>query len=81
MTIAVKSLDRRYKAHPQYRPKCPVCGVYAAITEASLIKSIERGLAEQNLQVVSMPDKPEGTAYGMIAPLVFVLRSKGIKVT
>lgn len=80
MKIAGKSHDRRTTGHPGYRATCAVCGVSAMISEKVLLKRLEKGLAEQNLQITAIPGKPEGTPWGLLGPLLITLRQKGFKI-
>lgn len=72
---------RLVSRHQAYSATCKTCGVAAYISEKTLMRLIQRGLAQQNLQVTAIAGLPQGTPRGIILPLVRELRKKGIAVT
>lgn len=59
---------------------CPTCKVSGVVTEALMLKLLDKGLKSNGYQIVPKPGYVQGSPAQSLAPLVRMLREKGIRV-
>lgn len=72
--------NRVESKHRGFGNACPHCKVVGRISLGSILTNLQRGLTAQNLLLVAIPGKPQGTPAGFVGPLLHMLRTKGITV-